>query len=62
MDFGYSLHKTKNVMKEENEIAKLQLQYKAYSQFTLTKTDEEILWNREYKMDKDTSLVVATFH
>lgn len=53
MDFGYSLHKTKNVMKEENEIAKLQLQYKAYSQFTLTKTDEEILWDREYKMDKE---------
>lgn len=34
---------TKNVMKEENEIVKLQLEYKAYSQFTLTKTDEEIL-------------------
>lgn len=45
--------KTKTVMKEENEIAKLQLQYKAYSQFTLTKTDEEILWDREYKMDKE---------
>lgn len=35
--------KAKNVMKKENEIVKLQLQYKAYSQFTLTKTDEEIL-------------------
>lgn len=34
---------TKNVMKEENEIVK----------FILNKTDEEILWDREYKMDKE---------
>lgn len=33
-------------MKKENETAKLQLQYKADNQFTLTKTDEEILWDR----------------
>lgn len=47
-----NLIKTKNVMKE-NEIAKLQLQYKADSQFILTKTDDEILWDWEYKMDKE---------
>lgn len=44
------------MMKEENEIVKLQ--YKADSQFTFTKTGEEILWDNI----KWTSVAVATLH